>query len=124
MIRSAQLLSLITQVRYWLMIRVRRPYRHTAGFADFQDFDKHYRKHRGEHPDFARRFGYAQFADTFCGGPLGASTLEHVRRDDGATVRYNTHTRIAGVLHPRRVIGTCYVHRRNGLAWFQGQQMR
>src|SRR6185436_6182343 len=99
MIRSAQLLSLITQVRYWLMIRVRRPYRHTVGFASFQEFDDHYHGHRREYPAFATMFGYARFADEFCGGPLSATTLEHVRAFDGATVRFDTGTQIAGVLH-------------------------
>lgn len=106
------------------MVRVRRPYRHTAGFADFYEFDKHYQKHKAEHPDFGRPFRYAQFADSFCGGPLGPHMIEHVRGDDGATVRFDTHRQIAGVLHLGRVIGTCHLRQRNGLTWFQRQQLR
>lgn len=124
MIRFAQLLSLITQVRYWLMIWVRRPYRRTAGFANFSEFDKHYQKHQRENPAFATPYCYARFADEFCGGPLGANTLEHIRRDNGSTVRFDTGTQIAGIMHVGRIIGTCHVRQRNGLAWFQREQLR
>jgi len=124
MIRFARVLSLITQIRYWLMIRVRRPYKHTVGFANFQDFDNHYQKHRRESPDFATSFGYARFADEFCGGQLKATMYEHVRLDDGATVRFDTSTQIAGVLHAGRIIGTCHIRKRNGLVWFERQQLR
>lgn len=124
MIRFAQLLSLITRVRYWLMIRVRRPYRYTAGFANFQEFDKHYQKHQRENPAFTTPYGYARFADEFCGGLIGPNVLEHIRRDNGSTVRFDTGAQIAGIVHRDGTIGTCHVRRRNGLAWFQREQMR
>jgi hypothetical protein len=106
------------------MLRVRHPFIHTVGFVNLQDFAKHYEKHRRENPAFATAYGYARFADEFCGGPLGANTLEHVRRDNGSTVRFDTGTQIAGILHVSGVIGTCHVRQRNGLAWFQREQMR
>lgn len=110
--------------RYLVQIKVLRPYEHTRGYENFDEFDNHYPRHGREHTSFGRTaFSYARFADSFCGGPRDPNTtLEHIMRD-GTIVRCNPTTRIVGVLHVSGFIGTCHV-RRDALKWFQNQQKR
>ena len=111
------------RARYWLSIELRSPYQFTQGFEDFEDFNYHFEKHRDEHPAFRSAYGYAQFADTFCGGPTAVHILQHVRYSDGASVRCDPLARIVGVLHASRFIGTCHVNSKP-LEWFQKEQMK
>lgn len=124
MIRLRQLWVVhYASVRYWVLVRVLRPYKFTSGFENQVAFDRHFLKHRNEHSSFRWAFTYARFADLFCGGSIDANTLEHVRRHDGATVRCNPQTRIVGVLHANGFIGTCHVHGK-AMNWFQQEQTR
>ena len=124
MIRLRQLWAAgYARVRYLVSIKLRSPYQFTLGFEDFEDFNRHFEKHRNEHPAFRSAYGYARFADTFCGGPTAIHILQHVRQGDGASVRCDPLARIVGVLHVGGFIGTCHVNGK-ALRWFQREQTR
>jgi hypothetical protein len=102
--------------RYWLVVRVLRPYKYTNGFPTFESFEHHI----GHRPEFRFKLAwtYVRFADRFLGQPRDlATTRECVRKKDGATLRYHDATNTFGVLHAGRIIGTVFKPKR-GLQYY------
>ena len=104
--------------RYWLMTHLFSPYKHTSGFASYDLFRRHYRKHviqRNEFGSISQR-EYARRADKIWGGvsvPVNISGPPHgpleqcTREHDGAFLRYNNPLNELGILHGR-MIGTFF----------------
>jgi len=89
------------------MVWLFRPYKYTRGFEDYEDFRRHFRKHKSK-LSIKTEIEYARLADKLCGGPRDANTDEAIRVHDNAKLRYNNATNVFGVLRPDNVIGTCF----------------
>jgi hypothetical protein len=102
------------------MLAVFRPYKYTSGFQSYEKFSDHLQKH-GLQLGITTELEFARWTDAFCGGPRGPTVDEHVRSDDGSTVRFDNATNVCGILHPSGFIGSCFPSNRR---FYNGQCRR
>jgi hypothetical protein len=106
------------EIPYWLIVKIFRTFHHTEGFATYELFAYHYKKHVIKQNEFGRisKREYARRADEIWGGvavpanhfgPPTAPLEECTRGHDGARLRYDNNANELGILHGA-TIGTFF----------------
>ena len=80
---------------------------YTRGFKRAYQRDEHFDKH----PEVGAsdEEEYEMMADEFLGGPMNDTTVERVRRKDGATLRWDRATNRFGIVNRDGYIQTFYI---------------